>query len=148
MKQVQAVLNRKGNNRQLQPELKAYQDQPPQQDSYDLREGPFEYNRLAHFERSASFGFQEDKLGRLNEINHDQVQQVLRGDKFLKFRRTNSNFNRSNQIAHKAAVQAQGNPYSKMGAGGAANQNRHQANNSMQKTSSNLGNKTNGNAQH
>lgn len=74
-------------------DLAAYQDHPMSQDPYDPKADPFEYNRLAHFERSASFGFQEDKLGRLNEINHEQVQQVLRGDKFLKFRRTNSNFN-------------------------------------------------------
>ena len=34
-------------------------------------ENPFEYNRLAHFERSASFGFNQDNLGRLNEINRE-----------------------------------------------------------------------------
>ena len=36
-------------------------------------EDPFEYNRPSHFERSASFGFNQDKLGRLNEINREQV---------------------------------------------------------------------------
>ena len=72
----------------------------------DNDEDPFEYNRIAHFERSASFGFQEDRLGRLAELNHEQVQQVLRGDKYAKFRRTNSNFHRTNQHKHKQAVGA------------------------------------------
>lgn len=36
-------------------------------------EDPFEYHRPSHFERSASFGFNQDKLGRLNEINREQV---------------------------------------------------------------------------
>ena len=51
-------------------DLLAYQDLNGISDTDD---DPFEYNRLAQFERSASFGFQEDKLGRLNEINHNQV---------------------------------------------------------------------------
>jgi hypothetical protein len=55
-------------------------------------EDPFEYNRIGHFERSASFGFEQDKLGRLNEINHEQVQEVLRGSHYANFRHTNNNF--------------------------------------------------------
>lgn len=146
MKQVQAVLSRKGNGKPLQPNVKAYQDHSMAvQDVYDPKEDPFEYNRLAHFERSASFGFQEDKLGRLNEINHEQVQQVLRGDKFLKFRRTNSNFHRSNQI-NKTSAQ-QGNGYPKINGAAGANQSRQQINKSMQKTSWNMGSKKDGNNQ-
>ena len=57
-----------------------------------MNEDPFEYNRIGHFERSASFGFEQDKLGRLNEINHDQVQEVLRGSHYANFRHTNHNF--------------------------------------------------------
>ena len=34
-------------------------------------ENPFEFNRLPHFERSATFGFNQDTLGRLNEINRE-----------------------------------------------------------------------------
>ena len=34
-------------------------------------EDEFEYDRIEHFERSAAFGFNEDSLGRLNEINRD-----------------------------------------------------------------------------
>jgi hypothetical protein len=34
-------------------------------------EDEFQYDRLEHFERSASFGFNEDSLGRLNEINKE-----------------------------------------------------------------------------
>ena len=42
-------------------------------DSIDefINEDPFEYNRPSHFERSASFGFNQDKLGHLNEINRE-----------------------------------------------------------------------------
>lgn len=29
----------------------------------------FNFARVTHFDRSASFGFNDDKLGRLNEIN-------------------------------------------------------------------------------
>ena len=57
-------------------------------------EDPFEYNRPSHFERSASFGFNQDTLGRLNEINRTQVQAVLKGTHYANFRRTNSNFHR------------------------------------------------------
>ena len=59
-----------------------------------IDEDPFEYHRPSHFERSASFGFNQDKLGRLNEINREQVQAVLKGTHFANFRRTNSNFHR------------------------------------------------------
>lgn len=71
---------------------------------------------------------------------------MLRGDKFLKFRRTNSNFNRSNQNrVHKVGPgHQQGSAYSKL-AGGAIAQNRQQNNKSMQKTSQNIGSKMNGN---
>jgi len=55
-------------------------------------EDPFKYNRIQHFERSASFGFEQDKLGRLNEINHTQVQDVIRGSHYANFRHTNHNF--------------------------------------------------------
>ena len=58
----------------------------------DDGEDPFEYNRIGHFERSASFGFEKDNLGRLNEINHEQVQEVLRGSHHANFRHTNHNF--------------------------------------------------------
>lgn len=34
-------------------------------------------------------------------MNHEQVQQVLHGDKFHKYRRTNSNFNSINQNRNK-----------------------------------------------
>ena len=36
-------------------------------------EDPFEYNRPSHFGKSVSFGFNQDALGRLNEINREQV---------------------------------------------------------------------------
>jgi hypothetical protein len=61
-------------------------------DPLPANEDPFEYNRIQHFERSASFGFEQDKLGRLNEINHTQVQDVIKGSHYANFRHTNHNF--------------------------------------------------------
>lgn len=46
---------------------------PKQGDAEEASEDQFNYTRLAHFERSASIGFQSDPLGRLNEINKEQV---------------------------------------------------------------------------
>jgi hypothetical protein len=34
-------------------------------------ENPFQYKRIPHYERSATFGFNDDTLGRLNEINRE-----------------------------------------------------------------------------
>lgn len=48
--------------------------------SYDPEDN-FQFQRLPHFDRSASFGFNEDKLGRLNEINNAQVQEFLKSSK-------------------------------------------------------------------
>jgi|TARA_B110001450_G_scaffold255693_1_gene283888 hypothetical protein len=56
-------------------------------------EPEFEYDRLKHFERSASFGFNEDALGRLTEINKEQMHEAIRGLN-ANLRRTNSNFYR------------------------------------------------------
>ena len=58
----------------------------------EKEEDEFEYDRIEHFERSASFGFNEDSLGRLNEINREQMHEVIRG---LNLRHTNGNFYKS-----------------------------------------------------
>lgn len=59
------------------------------QDHEEDDKDPFAYNRLPHFERSVTFGFEQDRLGRLNEINREQVQEVLRGSHYANFRHTN-----------------------------------------------------------
>ena len=90
IKQVQNELNRKNNRND---KIQRIKEDPFSEDNEN--EDPFAYNRLAHFERSASFGFDQDKLGRLNELNHNQVQEVLKGSNYANMRRTSSNFNQN-----------------------------------------------------
>jgi hypothetical protein len=61
---------------------------------------PFSFDRLAHFDRSASFGFSnEDKLGMLCDINHNQVQDFLKGSNAkLNMGQTNHNFYRPGRV--------------------------------------------------
>ena len=59
-----------------------------------------EYQRVNFFDRSNAFGFSEDKLGRLAEINKTQMQSALRD--LSQFTRTDAGFNR--QIYNKGNV--------------------------------------------
>lgn len=51
-----------------------------------------EYQRVTFFDRSNAFGFSEDKLGRLAEINKSQLESALRD--LNSFARTDAGFNR------------------------------------------------------
>jgi hypothetical protein len=64
----------------------------------DLRN---DFARVTYFDKSAAFGMSDDKLGRLAEINKQQMEQALRD--VDNFRRTDNTFNRSPfiQEAHK-----------------------------------------------
>ena len=53
---------------------------------------PDDYQRVTFFDRSNAFGFSEDKLGRLAEINKSQLQSALRD--LNSFARTDAGFNR------------------------------------------------------
>ena len=68
-----------------------FEQEVPQQD---------EYQRVTFFDRSNAFGFSEDKLGRLAEINKTQMQSALRD--LNSFTRTDAGFNR--QIFNKGNV--------------------------------------------
>lgn len=53
---------------------------------------PDDYQRVTFFDRSNAFGFSEDKLGRLAEINKSQLQSALKD--LNSFAKTDAGFNR------------------------------------------------------
>lgn len=64
-----------------------------------------DFARVTYFDKSAAFGMSDDKLGRLAEINKQQMEQALR--EVDNFRRTDNTFNRSPFIhdTHKNYLQ-------------------------------------------